>query len=136
MDSKFPPEILAGLSGLVWILILKLLNTMSCPEDYSAILKKLWNMQTGENKETSWDDVEIRVGGRKIYGVTNLALGIDGIKENGVLTDDKIYAYTGAISLSKKNLHQLRKLCMAKKVRLPRKLKKRLEKQLKDDRQY
>ncbi|NDV64010.1 hypothetical protein D0T60_01940 [Bacteroides sp. 224] len=85
-------------------------------------------MQMNENKEMSWSDVEIRIGGRKIYGITNSSINIAGRGKSGILIDNIAHSFTGTVTLSKKNLRRLRKICMAKKMRLPRKLKKKLKK--------
>lgn len=81
------------------------------------------------DKQGAWGDVEIYIGGRKIESIKSVEISINGSEEAGVLIDNKIHSYTGTITLSKRRARQLRKICMVKKIRLPRKLKKKLKKQ-------
>lgn len=88
-----------------------------------------------EEKDTSWGDVELYIGGKKLVDFrdakinTGFDIVVDGeIWHNCNLKDNKIHSYTGTITISKKEAHKLRKLFKLKKHRLPRKLKKKLKK--------
>lgn len=85
-----------------------------------------------EKEDLNWGDYKLTIGGKEIQGFASFdPASPDGdlstvstvISKNGSIT------VTGTITISKKQIKELRKLCGAKKMRLPRKLKKKLKKE-------
>ena len=82
-----------------------------------------------DNTELQWGDVKITIGGREITGISELSY--NGGRGSGKMADllsKNSFSMSGTFSLSKKEIQKLKKLCRAKKVRLPRKRKKMLKK--------
>lgn len=84
------------------------------------------------NTELQWGDVKITIGGREIIGISELSY--NGGRGSGKMADilsKNCFSMNGTFSLSKKEVRKLKRLCRAKKIRLPRKRKKLLKKAIK-----
>lgn len=92
----------------------------------------LFIMNMKEKEDLTWGDYKLTIGGKEIQGFAyidpaspegDLSTVSTAISKNGNIT------VTGTITINKKQIKELRKLCRAKKMRLPRKLKKKLKKE-------
>lgn len=85
-----------------------------------------------EEKEISWGDCRLFIGGKEITTFASVDLAVPG---SDVLTVSELMPHngeltvTGVLTISKRQAKELRKLCKGKKLRLPRKVKKKLKKQ-------